>query len=161
MRNILKAAIVLLALGFLPAPTIASESVARTFVNRIDSAYKSERKESVVKTMSVGLVVEIPASRLNFRHHLEIPINSTVSQAVEFVYPVKHGVVCCDSRDIRAINGLEIDPYQEKWWVIKINGNMQNSSSQSKLKDGDVAELVYLEKEYNPTAHVRLEDWVK
>lgn len=85
---------------------------------------------------------------------------ATVSQALETAYDVKHGLVCCDSRDIWAINGLAVDPYQEKWWIIKVNGNTQNVSSTTKLRDGDVVELVYLEKEFYPTAHVRLEDWV-
>lgn len=108
----------------------------------------------------VMLVVSVPASKLRFRHHIGIFQGATVSDALESTYDVKHGVVCCDSRDIWAINGLAVDPYRQKWWIIKINGNTQNASSTAKLKDGDVVELEYKEDAFYPVAHVRLEEWV-
>lgn len=108
----------------------------------------------------VMLVVSIPSSKLRFRHHIGIFDGATVSDALESTYDVKHGVVCCDSRDIWAVNGLASDPYKQKWWIIKINGNTQNVSSTAKLKNGDVVELEYKEDAFYPVAHVRLEEWV-
>ena len=61
---------------------------------------------------------------------------------------------------MKAINGLAMDPYKEKWWVVLINGNMQNSSSRTVLKNGDIVEWRYDEKAGYEAAHVRLEDWV-
>lgn len=128
--------------------------------NQVGGSGLSRDTSIRVETISVGLLVEIPASKLLFRHHLTVPAESTVSQALETVYEVRHGVVCCDSRDIFAVNGLAIDPYKEKWWIIKVNKNTQNSSSTRKLSDGDIVELVYMENALHPVAHVHLEDWV-
>lgn len=152
-------------LAFTAAPLSASEdiaSVGRQYNDHSNvSQVGSKTSLGTFETVSVGLLVEIPGSKLLFRHHLDLIEGSTVSQALETVYTVKHGLVCCDSRDIFAINGLAVDPYQEKWWIIKVNGNAQNSSSTRKLTDHDVVELIYMENATHPVAHVHLEDWVQ
>ena len=155
-------AIALLVLAFTAEQLSASE----VFTNAPQEKNASQTDHiaqmgGMVKTIQVGLLIEIPASGLLFRHHLSVPIGTTVSQALETAYTVKHGVVCCDSRDIWAINGLAVDPYKEKWWIIKVNGNTQNTSSTRKLVDGDIVELVYMENALNPVAHIRLEDWIE
>lgn len=95
-----------------------------------------------------------------FNHHLAVAPGTLVIDALKMAYNVDQGLVCCDSRDVKGINGLLVDPHKEKWWVVRINGNMQNASSRSKLNDGDVVEWIYEEKDFYEPKHIRLEDWV-
>lgn len=160
MKNSWKAAVLIMAAAFVSSPSPASVVLNGASPPRSESQPDhSPGAAEMVRAASVGLLVEIPGSKLLFRHHLSLPEGSTVSQALESVYAVKHAVVCCDSRDIWSVNGLAADPYKEKWWIIKVNGNTQNTSSTRKLSDGDVVELVYMENALHPVAHVRLEDW--
>lgn len=145
--------------------TFASEAFASDVSKISHAPMKGNVNQSIVSKpvnafVDVTLYVEIPSQRYVFRHHVTAFHGSTVSQVLESAYVVKHGLVCCDSRDIWAINGLAVDPYQEKWWIIKVNGNSQNTSSQTKVYDGDTVELIYEEKTFYPATHVRLEDWI-
>ncbi len=88
---------------------------------------------------------------------IELPVGSTISQALEAIAKVKHGLVCCDSRDIQCIDDLCGDPYKGKYWLIKVNGNSQNYSSHSRLSPGDVVELEFVT---GPPAHLPLKDWL-
>ena len=161
MRNTTRAVIVLLVLAYSAGYGWAGSTRA-TQGTSAPQGQKSGQTGVItgVRTVSVRIVVEVPASRLRFRHAIEIPLGSRAVDALRSVYNVEQGLVCCDARDVRAINGLAVDPHREKWWVLKVNGNTQNTSSQTVLGDGDLLEAVYLEDEKYATGHVRLEDWV-
>lgn len=144
------------------APSIRSEA-SETVVNCPLPSASSSRAESAPQggIINVELFVEIPSERLVFRHELKLDAGTTASGAAKAAYKVEQGLVCCDSRDVKAINGLAMDPYKEKWWTVRINGNMQNASPRTILKDGDKVEWRYEEKHGYEAAHVRLEDWVE
>ena len=72
-------------------------------------------------------------------------------------YEVVNKKVCCNNTDIWSINGIETVP-GESFWVIKVNGNSQNSSSQTQLFDGDSLEIVYMSKQ-DYESHLSLENW--
>lgn len=144
---------------------VCSTAIAETSVQVADKTDNQTREflgssKRINTFAETDLYIEIPSERLTFRHHITIAQGSTVSQVLEAAYTVKHGLVCCDSRDIWSVNGLAVDPYTQKWWIIKVNGNRQNTSSRTKVYDGDVIELVYEESAGYPASHVRLEDWV-
>ena len=120
----------------------------------------SRSSDAKIQDVSVTLFVTIPASRLIFRHQLDVPKGSTAGGILENAYPVKHALVCCDSRDVWAVNGIPCNPYQEKWWVVLVNGNKQNSSARLVLVDGDIVEWRFDEKTGHDPMHIRLEDWV-
>lgn len=103
-----------------------------------------------VKTIHVKLII------MGQSHYMELPNGCTINEALEAIAEVKHGVVCCDNRDVQCINGLCQDPYKNEWWVIKVNGNSQNYSSHSRLSPGDVVELVWTGK----IEHRRLQEWL-
>lgn len=156
----MKAVIVLLALAYLSVPAIASESKPSvTPASSMLAGFTTHQKE-VGSPISVQLFVRIPSQKLVFSHPLSVLPGTTAAQAVESFYKVEHGLVCCDSRDVKTINGLSIDPPNEKWWVVMVNGNKQNTSSRTVLKEGDTVEWVYDEKSGYDPKHIRLEDWV-
>lgn len=107
------------------------------------------------------MFIRIPGQGLNFSHFLALWPGTTAGGAAEAVYKVEHGLVCCDSRDIRGINGLKVDPRKDKWWIVKVNGNRQNSSARTILNDGDIVEWIYDENEGYLPKHIRLKDWVR
>lgn len=156
------AAFALLALASTAALSTRSEAseVARVCPAPPPASARVEA-EATQGPIKIDLYVTIPASRLTFRHALELAPGTTAVGAAKAAYKVEQGLVCCDSRDVKAINGLAMDPYKDKWWVVLINGNMQNSSPRTILKSGDVVEWRYEEKKSYDAAHVRLEDWVQ
>lgn len=144
-------------------PATASSPIAaiggyQSNVNRskTDEGQASEVNQKVM----VDLYVTVPAQRLIFHHELKLDTGTTAGGAAEAVYKVEHGLVCCDSRDVKAINGLAVDPYKEKWWIVLVNGNRQNTSSRTVLHEGDKVEWRYDEKTGYDPAHIRLEDWL-
>lgn len=157
----MRAAIVLLALAYTAVPCWPSETrVVQSLLDGVGSERLSDSGTQQIKPINVLLRISIPSQRLVFAHQLKLLRGMTASQAVESVYNIQRGLVCCDARDVKAINGLTIDPYTGKWWVVRVNGNMQNSSPRTELKDGDTVEWEYEEAPGSPPAHTRLEDWV-
>ena len=155
-----------LALALTAAPKFVSEAGAASEVitpaptcpTKADAA---REKVPQAGRIAVELFVTIPSERLRFRHELDLDPGTTAAGAAKAAYKIEQGLVCCDARDVKSINGLAMDPYKEKWWVVLINGNMQNSSPRTVLKNGDVVEWRYEEKAMYEAAHVRLEDWVE
>lgn len=156
-------AIVLLALAFTAGlDTLSNADTSGTTPVAPDRTEQTKLLDNrtAVGTIQATLFIEIPESRLIFRHVLEVAGGTTASGLAAVAYKVDRGLVCCDSRDVKGINGLMVDPYQEKWWTVRINGNMQNSSPRTVLNDGDKVEWRYEESQAYQTAHVRLEEWV-
>lgn len=117
----------------------------------------TQEAPTYVEKMHVTMRFKIPGNATNLEYDLRIPKESTINQAVEAVAKVEHGLVCCDSRDIKSINGIANDPYRQTWWTIRVNGNQQNYSSHSHLLPGDVVELAYGP---GPVSHLQLRDWL-
>ena len=111
-------------------------------------------------TVEAWLIVSAPASNAEIVHKLKLPKGSNAGDALRAVYDVETGLVCADSREVKCVNGLCVDPYTEKWWVVLVNGNIQNSSARSVLADDDVVEWRYEEAKWAEPSHVRLEEWV-
>lgn len=111
--------------------------------------------ESVLKT-DIKVELRLRVGENTFRHYLTLPREYSVSQALEVVYPVKHGFVCFSEKDIQCINGLCGDGLS--YWSIRVNGNQQNYSSQSHLTEGDVLEVAYVQS--GESSHVSLDQWI-
>lgn len=129
---------------------VALASVLGDIPMPLNSPSKILSQNRKIKTMQVKLII------LKQIQSIELPEGSTINEALEAVTKIKHGVVCCDNRDIQCINDLCQDPYKNEWWVIKVNGNSQNYSSHSRLSPGDVVELVWTGK----IEHRRLQEWL-
>ena len=70
---------------------------------------------------------------------------STPKDAVSVLYPVKSGMVCCDTREVAEIDGVPIDAAKNRWWMVKVNGNGNVSPFHTKLQAGDRIEWLYTE----------------
>ena len=140
IKNVFALSLVGLLLVVLPQTTLA-ETMS------IQACQINDKKDSLriftVKSVQIGLNVYGPG--INEQKLVHIIPNSTVCQVLHSYYRIIQKKVCCNSTDIWAINGVETVP-GESFWVIKVNGNSQNYSSQSSLTEGDVLELVYMKK---------------
>ena len=134
-----------------------SVSVAPVFQN----ASYQQPESRAVGTIRVTLIVSVPASNLVKKNSIETFKGATASGVLESVYTVERGKVCSDPRGVKSINGLAVDPDTDKWWWVTVNGNIQNSSAQTKLVEGDVVEWIYKENHFYKPNHVTLKEWVK
>lgn len=95
-----------------------------------------------------------------FKSNIECFPGADIGSVLERAYPVRRGQVCADPIGIQCINNVCQDLDKHKYWEIRLNGNVQNTSSHSRLTEGDVLELIYVQDEaYRPT-HVDLETWL-
>lgn len=147
MKNLLIATLI----SLFPLNAFASQTSDLVLVPNYENHFIESRIQNTIK---VTLILRVGEN--TFRHYLTLPKEYTVSQALEAVYPVKHGFVCFSEKDIQCINGLCGDGLS--YWSIRVNGNQQNYSSQSHLTEGDVLEVVYVQS--GEPSHVSLDQWI-
>ena len=150
---------ILLGFMLLCSVCYGAESVSVTPVFQSASSQHSENK--AIGTIHVTLIMSVPASNLVKQNSVETFKGATASSVLEPLYTVEYGKVCADPKGVKSINGLAVDPVTDKWWWVKVNGNIQNSSAQTKLVEGDVVEWIYKENRSHKPNHVTLEEWVK
>jgi len=117
----------------------------------------SDRRPELYRD-SVKISLSVKAPKLEEYKQIHIIPGSTVNQVLYGYYEVVNKKVCCNEHDIWSINGIETT--SDSFWVIKVNGNSQNYSSQSTLNEGDILELTYLSKEQYEN-HLALESWIE
>ncbi|MBI4115528.1 MAG: DUF4430 domain-containing protein [Candidatus Omnitrophica bacterium] len=87
-----------------------------------------------------------PAQKSSVSREIVVPEKITPKDALRKVLPVVDGAACCKSEEVKAIDGVAIDPAQNRWWRLKINGTTKNASPyKSHLKAGDLVEWEYFE----------------
>lgn len=137
-----------------PKITTAQEALIDTYVPGLNLSTKNQQAKSI----AVKVRVEIKSKKFESYRTVSIVPGSTVGSVLAGISDVQLGKVCSSENDIWSINGIPTVK-DESFWVIKVNGNSQNYSSQSRLFEGDVLELEYLtKKEYEN--HKFLEEWI-
>lgn len=87
-----------------------------------------------------------PAAKPSVAKEITIPEGITPKEALRKICPILEGSACCDPAEVKGIDGVTIDPMQNRWWRLKINGTAKKASPhKSHLKAGDVMEWVYFE----------------
>lgn len=110
---------------------------------------------SKVSKISVKVIISSP-EKFTLKN-IKIPAGSSPVEALMAVTDIKQGLVCADSREVQCIHGTCWDPYKNKWWALRVNGNEQNSSpAGTKLYDGDVVEWVFVDRSW----HTDLKEWL-
>ncbi len=104
---------------------------------------------SLVPAKMVPTTVRIdfgPAGKPSIEKEIKIPEGATPKQALAKICPFQSGATCCDPAEVKGIDGVSVDPLQNRWWQLKINGTRKNASPhKSHLKAGDVMEWIYFE----------------
>lgn len=104
---------------------------------------------SILPAKMVSVTVRIdfgPAGKTPVEKEIKIPEGATPKEALGKVSPFQAGAACCDPAEVKGIDGVSIDPMQNRWWRLKINGTTKKASPhKSHLKAGDVMEWVYFE----------------
>lgn len=117
----------------------------------------SQIHQGEIKKVHITLSVRGPG--IHQEKFIGITPGSTVSQVLDSNYDIHHSKVCASQNDIWSINGIPTVP-GESFWVIKVNGNSQNVSSQTALFESDVLDLVYMTKLEYQAEHQYLERWL-
>ncbi len=104
---------------------------------------------SVLPPKMVPITVRIdfgPAGKSLVEKEIKVPEGATPKQALQGMIPIVEGSACCDPAEVKGIDGVTIDPLENRWWILKINGTKKNASPhKSHLKAGDRMEWVYFE----------------
>lgn len=91
-----------------------------------------------------------PAGKPLREERLRLDRGSTPKDAVSLLFPIQSGEVCCNTREIAAIDGVRPDPARNHWWVCRLNGSRKVSPFRTPLKAGDLVEWIYLEEPPQP-----------
>ena len=87
-----------------------------------------------------------PLGKPPFEESALVTRGSTPKDAVSVFYPLKSGMVCCDTREVAEIDGVPIDAAKGRWWMVRVNGDSNVSPFHTQLKPGDRVEWVYTER---------------
>ncbi len=79
--------------------------------------------------------------------HLAVDAGSTPKDAVSLLFPIESGAICCNTREVAAIDGVRADPAKNRWWTCRVNGSAKLSPFRTELKSGDRIEWTYLEQQ--------------
>lgn len=99
------------------------------------------------KEFTIELKVDFgPAGKPGFEDKRFLVENGTTpKEAVSQVFPVLSGRGCCSLREVIAIDGVQIDPLKNRWWVSELNGTRKFSPQKKKLEPGDRVEWKYIQ----------------
>lgn len=87
-----------------------------------------------------------PAGKPLIEKEISIREGATPKEALKKICTVQQGAACCDPAEVKGIDGVTIDPMQNRWWRLKINGTAKKASPhKSRLKAGDRMEWIYFE----------------
>lgn len=87
-----------------------------------------------------------PAGKPAVQKEVLIREGQTPRAVLEQMFPVERGAACCDPEEVKGIDGVRIDPMQNRWWRIEINGTSKKVSPyKSHLKAGDRMSWIYFE----------------
>ena len=100
------------------------------------------------RMISITLNVDFgPAGKPAYFQKLQVRDGSTAKQAVLQAFPLEYGAVCCHPEEVKGIDGVSVDPLNNYWWRLKINGTSKKVSPyKTHLKAGDVVEWIYFEE---------------
>ena len=88
-----------------------------------------------------------PAGKPLIEKNITVREGATPKEALKKICAVEGGATCCHPAEVRGIDGVSIDPIQNRWWRLLINGtSMKASPHKSHLKAGDRMEWVYFEE---------------
>lgn len=97
---------------------------------------------------SVMLEVDFgPAGKPAVRETVEVPAGATPEDVLRARCAIQKGAVCCDPREVSGIEGVPVDPGQNRWWSVSVNGDRKGVSPwRTPLKPGD--RVVWEYREY-------------
>lgn len=87
-----------------------------------------------------------PAEKPGREEHVTVDEGSTAKEVVSLLFPIQSGEICCNTRELAAIDGVWADPAQNRWWTCRINGSTNIGPFRTELKSGDRVEWVYVEQ---------------
>ena len=86
------------------------------------------------------------ANRHGREERLIVDAGSTPKDAVSLLFPIQSGAICCNTRELAAIDGVWADPAKNRWWSCRVNGSGKLSPFRTELKSGDRVEWIYREQ---------------
>ena len=86
-----------------------------------------------------------PAGKPAREERLMVDTGSTAKDVASLIAPIQSGAICCNTRELAAIDGVWADPAKNRWWTCRVNGSGTLSPFRTELNAEDKVEWVYLE----------------
>lgn len=97
------------------------------------------------KKFEIVLKVDFgPAGKPFYEGKVTVEEDTTAKEALSQVFAIRTGTVCCSLRDVSEVDGVEVVPEKNWWWICLRNGSKNFSPRRDKLKEGDVIEWKYI-----------------
>lgn len=104
------------------------------------------------RLIPVTLTIDFgPAGKPKIEKEIQVREGTPPKEALEKICKVEDGKVCCHPGEVKGIDGVAIDPLQDLWWRLEINGEGRAASPhKSRLKAGDRVAWIYYHGFYHP-----------
>ena len=87
------------------------------------------------------------AEKATMEKEVMVDPGSTPKDVVSLVFPIQSGAICCNTRELAAIDGVWADPAQNRWWSCRVNNSTNLNPFQLELKPQDRVEWIYREEQ--------------
>ena len=99
-------------------------------------------------TFPVTIEVDFgPAGQEAVSKEVRVPKGATAEIALREICEIQKGATCCDPREVSGIQGVAVDPAQNRWWTVAINGSRKVSPYKTELAPNDHILWKYIEFE--------------
>ncbi len=107
-----------------------------------------ESKEAEPQRFPVVVRVDFGAAGKPAREaQLFVDSGSTPKDVVSLLFPIESDAICCNTREVAAIDGIRADPEKNRWWTCRINGASNIGPFRTELKPQDWVEWIYREQQ--------------
>ena len=107
--------------------------------------YADEPSPPTLKRFPVVVRVDFgPAGKPAREEQVLADEGSTAKDVVSLLLPIQSGAICCNTRELAAIDGVWADPTKNLWWTCRINGSTKIGPFRTELHAGDRVEWTYL-----------------
>ena len=87
-----------------------------------------------------------PVGKPAYEGALMVDAGSTPKDLVSVAFPIQSGSICCNTREVSAIDGVRTEPARNRWWTCRLNGSARVSPHRTPLHRGDRVEWMFVEQ---------------
>lgn len=104
------------------------------------------QRDAARATVHVEVAIDFGGERAPIERAVDVPVGSSVVDATRAAARVDQDWLCCSPRDVWAIEGVEPDPRNDRYWFWMLDGRAgPDAPADHVVQDGDAIRWIYNE----------------